>query len=68
MGLQMRLKKIDRISLYNTKFNHLCEVQNKMTSTDHPIDKALDFLEAYLSQDFSLEELDDHAKKLHKEI
>ena len=39
-----------------------------MTSTDHPIDKALDFLEAYLSQDFSLEEIDDHAKKLHKEL
>ena len=48
-----------------------------MTSTDYynlkkvsnsTIDKALGFLEAYLSQGFGLEELDFHAKRLQREL
>ena len=39
-----------------------------MTSTNHPIDSALDFLEEYLSKAFGLEELDVHAKMLQKEL
>ena len=39
-----------------------------MTSTNHPVDSALDFLEAYLSKAYGLEELDDHAKMLQKEL
>ena len=39
-----------------------------MTSTNPPVDSALDFLEAYLSKAYGLEELDDHAKMLQKEL
>ena len=43
-----------------------------MTSTNHPVDSALDFLEAILdlrlSKAYGLEELDDHAKMLQKEL
>jgi len=38
-----------------------------MTST-HPVDKALCFIEAYLSKGFGLEELDSHAKQTQKEL